>query len=70
MGTRQVILVKIINIVVPDAWYRKMIGHVVKVVDNGNDYVVMDQSITHDRYGEFNNSGLICKLDAREVNNE
>jgi hypothetical protein len=62
--------VKIISYIVPDAWYRAMLGQTVTVVDRGEDYEIVDPEITNDRAGEYNNSGLICKLDAREINHD
>lgn len=60
----KVIKVRITNYILPDCWYRHLIGHVIEVVEKADDYVVVDRKITNDDNGEYNNTGLICKKDA------
>lgn len=63
----RIVYVRIINHCLPDAWYRHLVGRVIKVADRG-DYEVIDPEITNDKAGEYNNTGLICKDDALIVN--
>lgn len=61
---RRIVKIRIVNIMFPDCWYAHLIGQVIDVIETKEDYVVIDEQITHNKSGEYNNTGLICKTDA------